>query len=80
MHATTHNRNDPFPSVRTDGGMVLQVAPDARPVDLGRYADGLELRRRPDPAQHEEMGALDGAAGQEHLYVCLGGGACACNC
>ena len=46
---------------------VLQVAADTRQVDAHRDAELLEFRARSDAREHQELGRVERAAGQDHL-------------
>ena len=55
--------------IRTvDTEMVLQVLTDARQIDLRRDVHCIQGIGRSDPRQHQELGALDGAATDDDLF------------
>ena len=55
------------PELEAGAGMLLQVAPDARAVVQHRDPVILEMRRRPDPAQHQQVRRIVGPARDDHL-------------
>ena len=51
--------------------MVLQIFPDARPVDERDNAVFAQLRARPDPRQQQKLHRADGAGGENDLAAAM---------
>ena len=52
---------------------VLEVGADPGPLDANGDAVALELLMRPDARQHEELRAVEGAGGEDHLALGVDG-------
>ena len=55
------------------GGVVLQIGPDAGQVDSALHAHVPQVVGRPDPGQHEELWTVDRTAAEDHLATGMDG-------